>query len=494
VGGTIALLELHAKRQAFATGGKSWAQQYEIFDCLLRAGVASAILRPLAEGLALFGEYDATPKKSPQLSTTLVSMMYCFGLPVQVKDDKLFPWLATLQTTRRTPEFCRRKASVLQRPFSCEDAYLPGYLTVKNFWGTAVRRSERFSDTDLFLSFLRRFFYEDPRFVSVILDPGVKEVRAATRIVDYFIQRVNAFLSMDLEPALVEWLAEFESPRERTLANLMPGLGATEADFALANERMLPLWNARSGDEVVDGFVSVNTAVFRKVMHVGSVAGEVRMADDARTIWVDGSEILRCDPDQPAPAPGVGELSVVWDPETTYLGVFFVGGGASTLVKAYFPGKEGTSGERAGQLAQFAGVSNMIDDRLRKNLREVMDGHGAILQTELERMRRETVGNAESIYGELATLNASAGERETILSALRTAGLGALLGYESRLVEALAAVGLANTITHGRGEVAFVLSTIGIEDEVRDRLFREYAKPQGLPVLAITESVAMALI
>ncbi len=497
VGGAIAMLVLQAKRHAFATRCATYEQLYYVFDCLMRATVASTILRPLTEGLALFAEYDAVLKKSPQISTALLAAMYCFGLPGRVDDDELFPWRATLQLMRRSPEFCARKASVLQRRFSCEDGYLPGYMAVKSLWTTAVQRSNRFSDTDLYLSFLRRFFFEDPRFVSAILDPGVKEGQAAAQIVDYFIQRSSEFLTMNVSRALDEWLATFaNSSEERTFANLMPGIGATATDFELANERLTRLWTARYDDDSLDGFVIVNMNLLRKVMHVGSVPAEARAQDGGRTvIWAGGVDVVECDPAVSILPSGRGELSVVWDPLTTFLGAFFVSGGVSTLVRTFFPGKEGSSGgERARQVALHAPFSWAMDQELTRNLSDVLGGHGAILRSELERLQRETLKNAETIYGELATLNLKGSQRNALLDALRTAGLTSVLGYDANIVRALAAVGIANTMTLERSNVELLLKVVGIQEQARDRLFTSFQEVKGLPILAVTDTQAMAFV
>jgi hypothetical protein len=495
VSAAIALLVLQAKRHAFATRCATYEQQYYVFDCLMRATVASTILRPLTEGLALFAEYDAVPKKSPQISTALLAAIYCFGLPLRVDDDPLFPWKATLQLVRRSPEFCARKASVLQRPFSCEDAYLPGYMAVKSLWTAAIRRSDRFSDTDLYLSFVRRFFFEDPKFVSAILDPGVKETHAAAQIVDYFIRRSNEFLMLDVNQALDEWLATFEDqPEERTFGNLASGIGATATDFALANERITPMWTARYDNDLLDAFVMVNMNLLRKLIHVGAVPAEARMEEGGRTaIRVGDVEVAECDPAvSPLPS-GSGELSVVWDPGTMFLGVFFGSGGVPSLVKSFTSGKDGNSGgQRAAQVAQHAPLSWAMDQKLTQNLRDALAGHGAILRSELHRLQRETLKNAETIYGELATLNLKGSQRSALLNALRTAGLGSVLGYDGSIVKALAAVGIANTMTSQRSNVEFLLTVMGIEEQARDRLFTSFQEVKGLRILAVTDSQAMA--
>jgi hypothetical protein len=464
----------------------------------MRATVAATILRPLAEGLALFAEYDAIPKPSPQLSTALLAAVYCFGLLSRDDNDGLFPWKASLQLIRRRSEFCSRKASVLKRRFSCEDGYLAGYMAVKSLWTTAVRRSHQFEDTDLYLSFVRRFFFEDPKFVATILDPNVKEVQAAEQIVEYLIQRSNEFLTLDVQQALDEWLVTFKEPsEERTFANAMPGIGATAADFELANERINPLWTASSGDGLLDAFVTANITVLRKVMHVGAVPAQARVRDGDRAaaIWVGGVEVVECDPAVSTLLSGPGKLSVVWDPRTIFLGAFFVSGEVSTLVKTFFPGKEGSSrGEDAGKVAQHAPLSWAMDDKLTRNLDEALERYGGIFRLELERLRGQTLKAAETIYGELATLNLKGSQRDALLNALRTGGILSLLGYDDNIVKALAAVGIANTMTPDRGSVEFLLKVMGIEEQARERLFASFQEVKGLQILAVTDSQAVAFV
>jgi hypothetical protein len=131
---------------------------------------------------------------------------------------------------------------------------------------------------------------------------------------------------------------------------------------------------------------------------------------------------------------------------------------------------------------------------LTRNLRDALGGHGAILRSELERLRRETLKNAETIYGELATLNLKGSQRNALLNALRTAGLGSVLGYDSSIVSALAAVGIANTVTWERNNVEFMLKTMGIEEQARDRLFTSFQEVKGLRILAVTDSHVMAFV
>lgn len=85
-------------------------------------------------------------------------------------------------------------------------------------------------------------------------------------------------------------------------------------------------------------------------------------------------------------------------------------------------------------------------------------------------------------------------QRGALLNALRTAGLGSVLGYDSNIVKALAAVGIANTMTSKRSSVEFLLEAMGIEEQARDRLFTSFQEVKGLPIMAVSDSQAMAFI
>jgi hypothetical protein len=53
------------------------------------------------------------------------------------------------------------------------------------------------NDRDLFLSYLRSYFYDDPGLVLAILSPAHGEVQAAERIANHFISRVRGLLSFN---------------------------------------------------------------------------------------------------------------------------------------------------------------------------------------------------------------------------------------------------------------------------------------------------------
>jgi hypothetical protein len=214
VGLALTLLQLRARRRSLLLQSRKdesdlGADIWSVLDDVVRYETAISLMRPLAEGLALYAEFDALPGESPVISQAMlmtgVSFVDFKNDKDQTEDGSLFARAKHISklliSHRLEKEFHDRKINLLVRPFSTErGGYLPGYLTVKNLWYCLVRQmqSEKFFDTDLFLNYLRTFFYEDYAFVAVLLDPDkeISSVGAGSRdsaeaISRYFQQRLT---------------------------------------------------------------------------------------------------------------------------------------------------------------------------------------------------------------------------------------------------------------------------------------------------------------
>src|SRR5438552_614983 len=145
-------------------------------------------MRPLAEGIACFQEFDSKTGNSNVINPALVSALWHFDrsdnlapppkeLPENESGFISFRAFSMLYQTRIHHEELRhrwveRRENVLADSFSSEGSgYLPGYLTVKGFWKSAYMETKRDFDSELFLSHLRAYFYDDYAFVATILDP-----------------------------------------------------------------------------------------------------------------------------------------------------------------------------------------------------------------------------------------------------------------------------------------------------------------------------------
>jgi hypothetical protein len=172
-------------------------QLYDVVDAVVRYDFAQGLMRPLAEGVALFAEHDACVGHTETISPPMALAGTLFAQGFAARSDP--PWSKMpllLAGGRLTSAHIRRKADLLMQPLSCDQGgYLPGYLTVKNLWlhNMIGLDCPHFMDTDFYLQFLRSFFYDDWRLVACLLDRETPDIRALEPIALSIQERLNAF-------------------------------------------------------------------------------------------------------------------------------------------------------------------------------------------------------------------------------------------------------------------------------------------------------------
>ncbi len=169
----------------------------------MRYESAISLMRPLAEGLALFAEFDALPDDSPVISLPIMMSAISFANPEE-NDQRPAPdqWNSLVSRLllrhRLSPRFIEKKAALLKQPVGATagSGYLAGYLTVKNIWDYLKRRNSKLWDSDLFLTYFKTVFYDDFGLVAVLLDPdteimttGAGDRDCVERIMRYFLHR-----------------------------------------------------------------------------------------------------------------------------------------------------------------------------------------------------------------------------------------------------------------------------------------------------------------
>lgn len=169
-----------------------------ILEDLTRIEIALKLMRPLAEGLAQFAEFDILPGDSQLLSEVSLSIFPTFfpvDEPVPTESGTILKRLRDLVAEHRfSTELLSRKKDLLVSPFECSGGgYLAGYMLVKNLHMALVheRKCGRLLDKDLTLGFLRCCFYEDYAFVNALLDPDRSGFEALQAVSIYFQQRLH---------------------------------------------------------------------------------------------------------------------------------------------------------------------------------------------------------------------------------------------------------------------------------------------------------------
>lgn len=158
---------------------------YHVLEDVARVETILHIMRPLAEGIALFGEFDAWPGESLSLSATFRSVAVAFAEAVPNWREKRLPEIlhGILARGRSRPAAQRRKENLLMQGFTtCGGGYLPGYFLVKNLQIALCQcvRSPLLLDSEYYLNFLIHWFYGDFGLVHALLDE-TKEMASFTQ-------------------------------------------------------------------------------------------------------------------------------------------------------------------------------------------------------------------------------------------------------------------------------------------------------------------------
>src|SRR6266851_4000128 len=187
VAAALALLRLRARRSALLTAsGDKIRDDLRVAEDVIRYETAVALLRPLSEGLALFAEFDVIPSPASRSMPVPFNWVYrSFTSPdeAELRDKFGFSLYSLLWNMRTHDIYVDRKSNVLLDAMDAgSEGYLPGYLTVKNFWRLLNSRSGLFNDSELYFSFMKQFIYDDYGLVRIILASDAADIDAANDI------------------------------------------------------------------------------------------------------------------------------------------------------------------------------------------------------------------------------------------------------------------------------------------------------------------------
>ena len=151
-------------------------EKYDAVDTLVRCRTALQFMRPLAEGVALYSEFDAIPGQARSISKPAKLASLAFTESVADHENYTCGEIAQrLFTHWRLSRFARsRKENLIMQGFGTKNGgYLAGYYFVKNLRHMLIRatKCDLLLDTDFYLNFLMHYFYADLELVRVLLDP-----------------------------------------------------------------------------------------------------------------------------------------------------------------------------------------------------------------------------------------------------------------------------------------------------------------------------------
>jgi len=481
VGSATAMTRMRAQRYALLSPRSHSSQ---ILGDLVRAETAERILQPLAEGLALFAEFDIKPASGGVYSETTVASIVCFGIPigpVRASTIQNFDIAlgALLQSTRRRRDFLERKAGVLAMPYEYDHGYLSGYLSVKALWATLAPRAKSLQDKDTFLAFLRAWIYEDAGLALAITTEHTNELRSAEGIVQRLYDRFSRLDNHPDLPGLVERWEQAVDQKQPTTA----ALELTD-DLAFRAEQAILLLLQDSGDEGPIGDFAAHaytTLLERKFVTLGSLAATAVAHPDGVVDLLAGGSTTRYEAvDAMPPGKTEGEIHVVLPSRIRCVVICFVSPQGVHRLKTV--GK--TAGLDDDELDRYL-LNRQTNERLNADLQAALEAAtvDAVASVVLPHVRAQVAKCCDQIYARLATLLVEEDAIGPVLALLRKKGLLSIVDGDHDLLRGLAAIGLANTMGSDSASMMLQTKFLGLDDALVERTIREATMRHGMHLL-----------
>lgn len=480
VGSALALLRMRAASRTYR--GRS------AFDDYVRCMTASTILEPLAEGLALFAEFDTYPGNSRWMSQTLTTSLIFFAPAVQTDGKPLLLLEGLLQRLRRDPLLLERKAGIYARPLNVLDPYLIGYLSVRSLWCQMAAACPELNDRDLFLSYLRSYFYDDPGMVLCTLDSHPSEMHASGAIVNHLLSRIRELVSFDgLSQRVEQWIRSAENGHLDVAS-----IGAMAEDERRANGMMVEALIADLDDENSKTLAAwmLMTLEERQICVIGSTAIQLKPQSmtNRLDIVVQGlTEPVSSIAADSIPPAREGELTVVASSDGHAI-VVLLRVEQNVMVLSSFGEFNEAEVELAKRHVANRPASSSLHDEFRANLES-----SPVITTVWEFVAKRVTPAMKELFGPLATLNAKEADWRKAFEELEREGIFGMLEHDGELTRALATIGLVNTFSTDVGLVRMMGKVLDVEEIALERAM-SLSPRCGLPLVAKKGESVMALV
>jgi hypothetical protein len=453
VGQALAILKLRIQDMAL---GFAHTGSRHLLDFLARAlakyQAAVAVLHPLDEGMACFAEFDLITRSQSRVFSRPVEYAARFFGQFHGPGGSGDPMLTTAwcqgftQRMRLRAELIDRKVNVLGQPLTCVgDGYLAGYLTVRRLWRAATERDWRLaSETDLFLMYLRALIYEDPVLVAALLDNSDPAATGAARVVNRILNRLN--LVFDLDPDLLaRYEAAVDEGTSRTdrhgyLATLMVNMGeGVLGDTVLENALKHYAGPAPQTEaERTVWELGYHILARRQFLYLGSWQAEIEVTAGRCRILADGELVHEVDARPGAPegsGPGTVEVCY-WVPRHDRVCAVFRDNLGVALDTMLGNGDDETLVDLLSLRDQSRELILTLDE-LVTTIAENTWVSGAV-----EHVANQITATLDQQLLWVALSGVPADRFDSVVAAMREDGLFGLLGYDRRLIEGMAALGL----------------------------------------------------
>lgn len=180
---------------------------WDIYTDYIRFKSVQKVLEPITEGLALFAEFDSYPTETEAIPNHFVyiSIMFSginrheFSENNISKYEKLYKDFLIRKRFEEEEAIYRKSELLVESTAVTSTPYLTGYLFIKNIQSILISVNEKFSDPNLFIQFIRAYYFNDLGLISIILDPSIKDDFVTPKIAEYFNQRTTKLTSLPPE-------------------------------------------------------------------------------------------------------------------------------------------------------------------------------------------------------------------------------------------------------------------------------------------------------
>lgn len=505
VGRAVALLRLRAGMRA--TFDAERADKQSLAVDVAKYEAVTTLLKPLAEGLALFSEFDTQTGHMNIVSQPLLALQMCFGFPLEHAQGVELGLLALLQNTRLRRDFASsRKAALYFRRFDCEDAYLPGYLAVKTLQARLRVVAPEFEDPDLFLCYLRSFVFEDAVLADILLRTDQDEIQAARavakRIHDRVAELEHYCLGLEEQPSLRALVQRYDAATsvgradEALAAPILLSEEEIEGAEGSLDQAVTDLMDsAKDAGEtagVVVGAIVANLEL-RRYAEVARVPVTAGMSDSGERVLRDADgETIYTIPDDIALEDGAaGNVVAVIPSPATFVALVFERENETVLVDWFGSGRA----ENEASVIRFVTVQSLTENIFRV-LSDALDE--AVQESWLvvvrDKIRRESLRMATDLYLAVATLNVTDTALPAVRDALLTKGFRPFVDDDPDVARTLAMVGLVNGFSQDETTIRmFGTSLLGIADDDMRLALQTLVTNRHFPLVLSREGSMYAL-
>jgi hypothetical protein len=473
---------------------------------LTRAEVTRELLKPLAEGLATFAEFDVLPTlRAPAIPAPLRwAVQICardlVSLPrgsqewVSRRNEATMETAKALLTVRTDFAVRNRRIDMLQQPLSCSNApidhpsrgkegYLAGYLTIKSFWRRLALVNPKLQMADFYLLFLYEYFYEDAELTRLLLDRNLRAPESLAPITYHIRDR----LLEPVEKAVIdEFCARMMDARNAAHANDVLLFPSHPSDLDPI-VRAQAMWQEVVGERAnpsgpIPSDASSQFALFsqalidgRDLLYVGSLAVEARVDSELTTLELPQGDTIRIQTDPGAPqGKFVAHVTVCIGTRSGYHIVYLMNREKTLLALQITPPaasrNEHISIRRAVLGREAAELCNLVITSKQSEIDELRE------LTRVDGYVGQTTDLLDEIYEPAALITIPVEVLEEALIKARQDGIYGLLDHREDLVLALAIMRRGAGFYHNREALEREFEDEGVDLQVAVRDLQAYAK------------------